>query len=137
MSSIPFRFSAAAMADAGQLNRDVFEDILTVIETGLSRAPDNSVDPDEGRAQHLLWRRGLTKEKRHQLDAAEHRDEDDLDTKGPGNHAWQYIILYRPLNRGELNGYAQGYGNMILRIVGESEVATRYLLARDDDELVR
>ncbi|MFD7972874.1 hypothetical protein [Streptomyces clavifer] len=134
MSSIPFKFSAAAMADAEQLNKDVLEDILTVIETGLSRAPDNSVDPDEGRAQHLLWRRGLTKKKRSELDAAEARDE-DLDTKGPGCHAWQYFIVYRPLNRGEFNLRAHGYGNMILRIVGESEVVTRYLLARDDDEL--
>lgn len=121
------------MTDAEQLTKDVLEDILTVIETGLSRAPDNSVDPDEGRAQHLLWRRGLTKKKRTELDAAEARHE-DLDTKGPGRHAWQYFIVYRPLNRRELNLRTQGHGNMILRIMGEHEIVTRYLLARDDDE---
>ncbi|MFD8491389.1 hypothetical protein ACFYVE_39405 [Streptomyces tendae] len=131
MHSIPYEFRPRAVEDLQQLDLEVVEDLLHVIGTALSRAPV-STDPDEGRIGHkeLLYRRGLTKEKRQQLTAAEARDE-DCDDKGPGKHAWQYFIIYRPMKLVECTRLGKPHGLMIVRIISAEEVAARYLLMRE------
>lgn len=131
MNSIPYEFRPRAVEDLEQLDLEVCDELLHVIDTELSRAPDSN-DPDEGRVgrENLLYRRGLTREKRRQLDAADARGE-DCDTKGPGKHAWQYFIIYRPMKPLERARTGKPHGLMIVRIIGEDEVGARYLIVRD------
>ncbi|MFI5687644.1 hypothetical protein [Streptomyces sp. NPDC051636] len=98
-----------------------------MIQHELSRAPD-SVDPDEGRLDKgYLYRRGLTKAKRQELDAAD-RQGRDLDEGPPGSHPWQYVIIYRSLNFTECIKYQEKAGIMVERIVSEAEMAGVFLI---------
>ncbi|CAM5535851.1 hypothetical protein SALBM135S_05512 [Streptomyces alboniger] len=123
MLPIPCEFGPKAQADMDGLDLDVCEELLTVAATGLSRAPDNSRDPDEGRVglRNLLWRRGITRKRRQQLLDAEVRGEPVQD-EGPGKHGWQYYILYRPMSRLEALRTGKPNGLMVVHILGEEEV---------------
>ncbi|MFC7994483.1 hypothetical protein ACFUV2_35015 [Streptomyces pilosus] len=122
---IPCEFSPTAQADMDRLDLDVCEELLLVAETSLSRAPDNSTDEDEGQVglKTLLWRRGITRERRRQLLAAEARGE-TVEEKGPGRHGWQYYIIYRPMSWMESMRTGKPNGLMVVRILGEEEVGT-------------
>ena len=121
---IPCEFSPKAQADMDRLDLDVCEELLLVAGTSLSRAPDNTTDADEGRVGlgNLLWRRGITRERRQQLLAAEARGE-PVEEKGPGRHGWQYYILYRPMSWMETARTGKPNGLMVVHILGEEEVA--------------
>jgi hypothetical protein len=106
-----------------ELDLDVCEELLLVASTSLSRAP-NSADGDEGRIDggNLLWRRGITPQRRQQLLAAEARGTPEQE-KGPGRHGWQYYILYRPMSKMEAARTGRINGLMVVHILSEEDVA--------------
>ncbi|MFF3208427.1 hypothetical protein [Streptomyces sp. NPDC002962] len=110
-----------------ELDLDVYEELLQTVEAGLSRAPNNAADPDEGRidSPDLMWRRGLTRERRQELNDAAARGE-TVD-KGPCKHGWQYYIVYRPMSFAESLRFKKAHGVMIVHIFHESDVAARGL----------
>lgn len=68
--------------------RRVAEALLRVSQTALSdhHGPDGGTGPD-----HLLWRRGLTKDERTELTRAEQRGESE-DT---GEQPWDFVLVYK------------------------------------------
>jgi hypothetical protein len=77
-------------------SESVAEELVRVAQQELTSSPAVG-DKDGGRLGTRFWRRGLTKQGRKELDAAEGRGE-DLDFHE--EHAWEYVLVYRQISIG-------------------------------------